>query len=193
VSLRQARWSRASCGFVLAVETRSRTLAARVPESYKPPRDETIRDWPFAEPFVVGLVRLGSRSAQIVVAREHGASTVSVSLHGIVDGDLRQLGFRPRMPQGRLSLFGGVSTGMNNAHCLPPGGGLVLVSMWPADLDGERWFVSRSTYRLAGGTFVRASRRTVETSSSGAVILAQRWKLNVEPFTGCLVSRGRSL
>jgi hypothetical protein len=37
VTIHYAPRARASCGFVLVVETRRRTLAARVPQTYKPP------------------------------------------------------------------------------------------------------------------------------------------------------------
>jgi hypothetical protein len=115
VSIRYAAKALASCGFLLVVETRSKTFAARVPEEYKPPEDLPVSQWPFAEPFVALIVRLNAYRSQVVVARSHGAAVVNVSLHGIVAGRLAQLRFSPKLYADQLSLFGTVGTGDTNA------------------------------------------------------------------------------
>ena len=190
VTIRQSARASASCGFLLVVDTGSRVLAARVHESYKPRETLTVGEWPFAEPYVAALVSLGGRGLQIVLAREHGASNVQVSLHGVVGGRLVQL----RLPDlhGWLSLFGSVGTGETMARC-SPGGPLVLVSSWPANLRGTRWSVSMSEYRLVRDAFVRTSSRILTGSPRWAAAQAHRWGIDAMPFSGCTVARGRRL
>jgi hypothetical protein len=192
ISIRYAPNSRASCGFLLVVKTRSRVLAARVPEWYKPPQDLKIRDWPFAEPFLVAVVQLDAHRSQVVVARSHGASVVKVSLYGLVGRKLLLLHFHPGVYQDELGLFGSVGTGETNARCVR-GGPLVLLSRGPADASGRRWFVTRSEYRLIRRHFWRMRIRTARSSMQRVNALAHRWGIDAPPFAGCTVARGRRL
>jgi hypothetical protein len=192
ISIRYAPQARASCGFLLVVETRSRAFAVRVPEWYKAPQDLRIRDWTFPEPFLAAVVRLEARRAQLVVARSHGASVASVSLHGIVGGRLVQLRFRPRFYQDELSLFGTAGTGDANVRCIP-GGPLVFLVRQPHDVDGRQWSVYRAEYRLRGSTFVRVRSRSLIASMNRAFAVAHRWGMDARPFTGCTVARGKRL
>ena len=190
VTIRQSPQAAASCGFLLVVETGSRVFAARVPESYKPRENLTVREWPFGEPFVAALVSLGDRGLQIVLAREHGASNVQVSLHGVGGGGLVELRLPDR--RGWLSLLGSVGTGVTMARC-SPGGPLVLVSSWPADIRGTRWSVSRTEYRQVGNAFVRTGSRILTASPHRAAAQAHLWGIDAMPFSGCTVARGRRL
>src|SRR6266508_4750120 len=94
VSVRYALNAPSSCGFLLVVETRRGALAVRVPESYKT-QALPIKEWPWPEPFVAAVVRLGAHGSQVVVAREHGASVANVSLYGIIGRRLKLLRFHP--------------------------------------------------------------------------------------------------
>jgi hypothetical protein len=195
ISVRYAPKSRASCGFLLVIKTRSRVLAVRVPEWYKPPQDLSIRRWPFAEPFLVAIVQLQAHGSQIVVARSHGAAVVNVSLYGVVNGNLVRLDFHPSLAgvgRGELSLFGTIGTGDTNARCVR-GGPLVLLGRGPTTATGRRWLVSRSEYRLIRDHFRRTRIRTVRLSTRRANALAHRWGMDALPFTGCTVVRGRRL
>lgn len=192
VSVRYAPKSRASCGFLLVVTTRSRVLATRVPEWYKPPWDRAIRDWPFAEPFLAAVVQLDAHRSQVVVARSHGAAVVNVSLYGIIGGRLQLVHFRPRVYQDELGLFGTVGTGDTNVRCAR-GGPMVLLSRGPTSASGRRWFISRSEYRLIKGHLSRARSRTVTSTMSRVHAIAHRWGMDAPPFTGCTVARGRRL
>ena len=192
ISIRYAPNSRASCGFLLVVKTRSRLLAARVPEWYKPPQDLKIRDWPFAEPFLVAVVQLDAHRSQVVIARSHGASVVKVSLYGLVGRKLLLLHFHPRVYEHELGLFGSAGTGDTNARCAR-GGPLVLLSRGPTDASGSRWFVTRSEYRLIRRHLWRMRIRTARSSMKRVNALAHRWGIDAPPFAGCTVAHGRRL
>jgi hypothetical protein len=191
VSVRYAPRSWASCGFLLVVKTRSRLLAARVPEWYKPPQDSRIRDWWLAEPFLAAVVQLARHRSQIVVARSHSASVVNVSLFGVVGGKLVLLHL-PRPDREALPLFGTIGTGDTNARCVR-GGPLILLGRGPLTASGSRWFISRSEYRLVKNGFVRMRIRSVRSSMRRVNALAHRWGMDALPFTGCIVVRGRHL
>jgi hypothetical protein len=191
VSVRYAPASWASCGFVLVVKTRSRVLAVRVPEWYKPPQNLRMRDWWLAEPFLAAVVRLDSHRSQIVVARSHGASVANVSLYGAVGGKLVLLHF-PRPYQSVLPLFGTTGTGDTNVRCAR-GGPLTLLSKGPLTASGRRWLISRTVYRLRKNRFERKGSRTVRSSMRRVDALARRWGMDAAPFTGCIVARGRRL
>lgn len=190
VSVRYVPRSWASCGFLLVVKTRSRLLAARVPEWYKPPQDSRIRDWWLAEPFLAAVVQLARHRSQIVVARSHSASVVNVSLYGVVDGKLVLLHF-PRPYQDALPLFGAIGTGDTNARCVRAGP-LILLGRGPT-ATGRRWFVGRSEYRLIKNHFRRMRTRTVRSSMRRVNALAHGWGMDALPFTGCTVDHGRRL
>jgi hypothetical protein len=192
VSVRYARKSRASCGFLLLVTTHARVLATRVPEWYKPPQDLPIRQWPFDEPFLAVVVRLGAHRAQVVVARSHGAAVANVSLYGIVGGRLQLLQFHPRFYQDELGLFGTIGTGDTNVRCTR-GGPMVLLGRGPTGASGRPWFISRSEYRLSKDRLSRVRTRTVRASMRRVNALAHRWGMDALPFTGCTVARGRGL
>lgn len=182
----------ASCGFVLVVKTSRGSLARRVPEWYKPPQDLRIRDWWLAEPFITAVVQLEPHRAQIVVARQSGASVVQVSFYGVVDGRLETLRFRPRTYDDELSLFGTVGTGSTNARCRR-GGPLVVIGEWPTTTNGRRWGVNRRTYTLNGVVFSRSRTQTVTGTWTAIDAVARRWGYSALPFTGCVVARGRRL
>jgi hypothetical protein len=192
VTLRYAPRARVSCGFVLVVKTASRVFAVRVPQSYKPPQNLRIRDWPFPEPYLAAALELGARGSQIVVARSHGASVANVSLYGLAGDRLAQLRFHPRTPDDQLSLFGTVGTGSTCARCVR-GGPLIVMGIWPRDSSGRRWSAQRSEYRLAGAGFSRIRTLTVKGTRRRINALARRWRMGVAPFTGCVVARGRRL
>jgi hypothetical protein len=191
VSVRYARKSRASCGFLLVVTTRSRVLATRVPEWYKPP-DRPILDGPFAEPYLAAVVQLDAHRSQVVVARSHGASVANVSLYGIIGGRLQLLHFHPRVYRDELGLFGTIGTGDTNVRCAR-GGPMVLLSRGPTSASGRRWFISRSEYRLIKDHLSRVRSRTVRSTMRRVNALAHRWGMDALPFTGCIVARGRRL
>ena len=192
VTVRYAPRARASCGFVLVVKPASRVLAVRVPESYKPPQDLRIREWPFLEPYLAAAVKLDADRSQIVVARSHGAAVVNVSMFGLVEGKLVPLRFHPRTYENQLSLFGTVGTGSTIARCVR-GGPLIVMTIWPRDSSGRRWSAQRSEYRLAGASFSRIRTLTVKGTRRRIDALAHRWRMGVAPFTGCVVARGRRL
>jgi hypothetical protein len=192
VSIRYAAKALASCGFLLVVETRSKTFAARVPEEYKPPEDLPVSQWPFAEPFVALIVRLNAYRSQVVVARSHGAAVVNVSLHGIVAGRLAQLRFSPKLYADQLSLFGTVGTGDTNARCRW-NGPLIILRRSPTSATGQRWRFDRIEYRLAGGRFTITRTRSTVVSEAQTAKVSRRWGFDVKPFTGCAIARGRRL
>jgi hypothetical protein len=192
VTVRYAPRARASCGFVLVVKAASRVFAVRVRESYKPPQDLLIRDWPFPEPYLAAVVKLDADRSQIVVARWHGASVANVSLYGLAGDRLAQLRFHPRTPNDQLSLFGTVGTGSTYARCVR-GGPLIVMTVWPKDSSGRRWSAQRSEYRLSGAGFWRMRTLTVKGTRRRIDALARRWTMGVAPFTGCVVARGRRL
>jgi hypothetical protein len=177
---------------VLVVRTASRALAVRVPEWYKPPQDLPIRDWPNPEPYLAVVVDLGARRSQIVVARSHGASVANVGVYGVAGGKLAQLRFQPRTPDDQLSLFGTVGTGSTYARCVR-GGPLIVVGIGPTDSSGRRWSAQRTKYRLASGDLRLTRRRTVKGSERRIDAFVSRWGMNVAPFAGCVVARGRRL
>jgi hypothetical protein len=192
VTVRYAPRARASCGFVLVVKAASRVFAVRVPESYKPPQDLRIRDWPFPEPYLAAAVKLDADRSQIVVARSHGASVANVSLYGLVDGKLVPLRFHPRTTGNQLSLFGTFGTGSTNARCVR-GGPLIVMGIGPTDSSGRRWSAHRSKYRLEVAGFWRIRTLTVKGTRRRIDALAHRWGIDGAPFTGCVVARGRRL
>jgi hypothetical protein len=192
VSIHFAAHARASCGFLLVVQTRGGTQATRVPEWYKAPQDLPVSRWTFAEPYVALIVRLAGRRAQVVVAREHGASVVNVSLYGIARGKLRVLHFLPKRYEEKLPLFGTVGTADTNARCRK-GGPLIYLSRSPTSVTGRRWRFDRTDYRLSDGRLSATRRRTAVVSETVAPALSKRWDFDVEPFTGCAVVRGRRL
>jgi hypothetical protein len=182
----------ASCGFFLVIQTGRGTQAARVSEWYKPPQDLPVSHWTFAEPYVALIVRLAGRRSQVVVVREHGASVVNVSLYGIARGKLRVLHFFPKRYEDKLPLFGTVGTGDTNARCRR-GGPLIFLSRSPTSVTGKRWRFDRTDYRLSDGRLSAARRRTAVVTEARAPTLSKRWDFDVEPFTGCVVARGRRL
>lgn len=192
VTIHYAPRARASCGFVLVVRTASRVFAVRVPESYKPPQDLRIRDWPFPEPYLAAAVKLDADRSQIVVARSHGASVANVSIYGLVHEKLVPLRFHPRTYENQLSLFGTVGTGSTDARCVR-GGPLIVMGIWPRDSSGRRWSAQRSEYRLSGAGVWRIRTLTVKGTSRRIDAVARRWWMGVAPFTGCVVARGRRL
>lgn len=192
VSIHFGPHARASCGFFLIVQTRTGTQATRVPEWYKAPQDLPVSQWPFAEPYVALIVRLDVHHSQVVLAREHGASVVNVSLYGIARGNLRVLHFFPKLYQDKLSLFGTVGTGDTNARCRG-GGPLIVLSRSPTNATGKRWRFDRTYYRLSADEFSATGRESTVVSEGKAPILSQRWGFDVRPFAGCAVARGRRL
>jgi hypothetical protein len=192
VTVRYAPRARASCGFLLVVKTASTVLAVRVPEWYKPPQNLPIRDWPNPEPYLAAVVKLGARGSQVVVARSHGASVANVSVYGVVGHKLAQLRFHPHTTDDQLSLFGTVGTGSTYARCAR-GGPLIVVSIGPTDSSGQRWSAQRREYRLAGDRLWLTRTRTLKGSERRIDALVSRWGMNVAPFTGCVVARGRRL
>jgi hypothetical protein len=192
ISVRYAPRARASCGFVLVVKTASRAFAVRVPESYKPPQDLRIRDWPVPDPYLAAAVKLDADHSQVVVPRSHGASVANVSLYGLAGDRLGQLRFHPHTPEDQLSLFGTVGTGSTYARCVR-GGPLIVTGIWPRDSSGRRWSAQRSEYRLVGVGFWRIRTLTVKGTRRRIDKLAHRWGMDAAPFTGCVVARGRRL
>jgi hypothetical protein len=174
------------------VRTHTQVLAARVPEWYKPPQDVRIRDWPFPEPYLAAVVRLDAHRSQIVVARAHGASVAKVSLYGIVGRRLALLRFRGSDDPDELSLFGTVGTGDTNVRCLR-GGPLVFLSKGPLNTAGTKWIITRSEYRLIRDQFRLRGTRTVKSSWRRVNALARHWGMDVLPFEGCTLVRGRRL
>jgi hypothetical protein len=167
-------------------------LAVRVPEWYKPPQDLRIRDWPFPEPYLAAAVKLDADRSQIVVARSHGASVANVSLYGLAGDRLAHLRFHPHTTEDQLSLFGTIGTGSTYARCVR-GGPLSVMGISPRDSSGKRWSAQRSEYRLAGAGFWRIRAVTVKGTTRRIDALARRWRMDAEPFTGCVVARGRRL
>jgi hypothetical protein len=192
VSVHDAPTSQASCGFFLVIRTRTQVLAARVPEWYKPPQDVRIRDWSFAEPYLAAVVRLDAHRSQIVVARSHGASVAKVSLYGIVGRRLALLRFRGSYDPNELSLFGTVGAGDTNVRCLR-GGPLVFLGKGPLNTAGTKWIISRSEYRLIRDQFRLRGTRTVKSSWRRVNAIARHWGMDVLPFEGCTLVRGRRL
>jgi hypothetical protein len=191
VSIRYAPRARASCGFFLVVATRGRTLSVRVPEWYKPPQDLPVSKWPFAEPFVAVIVRLNAHRSQVVVAREHGAAVVNVSLYGVFRGELELIHF-PAPRRDRLSLFGTVGTGDTNVRC-KRGGPLIVLGRSPTTATGTQWRFDRTDYRLAGDRFSVIRKRSTVVSEAETPTVSRRWNFDVKPFAGCAVARGRRL
>ncbi len=191
VSVRYALNAPSSCGFLLVVETRRGALAVRVPESYKT-QDMLVKEWPWREPFVAAVVRLGEHRSQVVVAREEGAAVVSVSLYGITSGKLSLLHFHPAVYLDELSLFGTVGTGSTNVHC-QPGGPMIVLGLAPTSATGKRFAFSRSTYRLGRNGFALMGTRTTIGTDVQISALAHRSGFDSLPFTGCALSRGRRL
>jgi hypothetical protein len=177
---------------VLVVVTASRAFAVRIPESYKPPQDMKIRDWPFPQPYLGAAVRLDADRSQIVVERWRGAAVADVSVYGVTGGKLALLRFHPRRSQDQLSLFGTVGTGVSNARCVA-GGPMVVITTWPKNPNGTLWSLRRSEYRLSGGGLWRMQTRTVDGTRHEIDTLAHRWGMDAAPFTGCVVARGRRL
>ena len=196
VVIRYSRNSLASCGFLLVVNTHGSLLATRIRVGDELGTNVTIREWRASasdgDPYLAAIVRLASNRAQIVVSRWHGASIAKVSLYGAVGPNLAQLGFRPRLYQDELFLFGSVGTGQTYARCVPRGP-LMLLSMGPTGAGGRRWIVVRSRYRLTGRRFGVTRRRTIRTSPRRAFRVADRWGISRLPFSGCTVDRGRRL
>jgi hypothetical protein len=192
VSIHFGPHARASCGFFLVVQTRTRTQSTRVPEWYKAPQDLPVNQWPFVEPYVALVVRLDAHRSQVVLAREHGASVVNVSLYGIARGKLRVIHFFPERYDDKLSLFGTVGTGDTNARCRR-GGPLIVLSRSPTNATGKRWRFDRTDYRLSADRFSATHRQSAVVSEKKAPMLSQRWGYDVLPFTGCAVARGRRL
>jgi hypothetical protein len=192
ISIRYAAGAPASCGFLLLAETRSGPVVTRVPESYKPPMNLSVREWPFPDPYLAAAVQLDARRSQVVVARWHGASVASVSLYGLVHGRLVILSVGRGPRAGEIDLFGTVGTGDTNVRCLR-GGPLVLFGKGPTSASGRHWRVVRSEYRLTGARLRMVRIRTATTTEKGALALQRRWGMDALPFTGCTVARGRRL
>ena len=194
VSIRYAPSAPASCGIVLVVETRSKNFAMRVAWEYKPGFGKiAARDVWTAEPFVAAIVRLGGpREAQIVVARHHGAANAFVSFIGVVRGKLVLLPFQSREYADEFSLFGSVGTGVTNARC-SRGGPLVVLGLGPTSYTGQRWFFTRTEYRLAGGRLRKTRSRTIRSSRRRIEAFAHAQGFDALPFTGCVIARGRRL
>jgi hypothetical protein len=191
VSVRYAVNAPASCGFLVVVETRRGVFAVRVPESYKRENLSTGA-WPWREPFVAAIVQLGTRGAQVVVARDHGASVVGVSIYGIVGGELARLTFKPRLYRDELSLFGTAGTGSTNVRCLRHGP-LIVLGMWPASASGKRLGFSRTSYSLHADSLTRTGTRATTGAPRRIDALAHRSGFDHLPFTGCTIARGRRL
>jgi hypothetical protein len=187
VTIRYAPRADASCGFLLVVEARSSTFALRIPEG-----SGMIGHWWQREPFVAAIVRLGERRSQVVVARDHGASTTAVSLYGIQSGRLERLRFRPAAYEDELSLFGSLGVGVTNVACRR-GGPLIEVGKGPLSTTRTRSSATRTEYDLRRGVFIRGSDRTVKGSRRKTDAVARSWGLEELPFTGCAIARGQRL
>ena len=191
VSIRYALNAPSSCGFLLVVETRRGALAVRVPESNKT-QAVPVREWPWREPFVAAVVRLGAHGSQVVVARESGASVVNVSLYGIIGVKLKLLRFHPAVYRDELSLFGTVGTGSTNVQCVQ-GGPMIVLGVAPTNGTGTRSVFSTSAYRLGHNGFTLTKTRTIVGADTHIYALAHRAGFDRLPFTGCTLARGRRL
>jgi len=191
VSIRYALNAPSSCGFLLVVETRRGALAVRVPESYKT-QALPIKEWPWPEPFVAAVVRLGAHGSQVVVAREHGASVANVSLYGIIGRRLKLLRFHPAVYQDELSLFGTVGTGSTNVQCVQ-GGPMIVLGVAPTNAAGTRSALSKSVYGLGRNGFTLTRTRTIVGTEAHIYALAHGAGFDSLPFTGCTIARGRRL
>jgi hypothetical protein len=191
VTIRADRRAPASCGFYLDVATGRAHLSTRVPEGYKPPQDLPVSKWPFAEPYLAAVVRLGRRGAQVVVTRRHGAATVDVSLYGLVRGRLRLLRFPPPRAT-TLSLFGTVGTGDIHARCRR-GGPLIVSGIVPLDPVGHLWRLDRTEFALSGARFRVTRHVSLTVREVQLERITRSWQLYVPPFAGCTLARGRRL
>jgi hypothetical protein len=193
VSIRYAPAAPASCGILLVVETRSRAVALRVAWEYKPGLGKVrARDIWTPEPYLAAIVQLVPGRSQIVIARNHGASTASVSFVGVLNGKLALIPFQPRVYADELSLFGSAGTGVTNARCRR-GGPLVVFGISPTSYSGKRWYFSSEEYRLKSGLLQRTSMSTITVSRERVHALARQHGLDALPFTGCTIARGRRL
>lgn len=192
VTIRADRGAPASCGFYLDVASRRRHLSIRVPESYKPPQDLPVAQWPFPDPYVATVVQLGRRGAQIVVSRWHSASNANVGIYAVVGGALRAVRFPPPFLGTTLSLFGTTGTGDTEVRCRR-GGPLIVSGVYALDPVGHRWRLDRTDYALVRARFRVVRRSSLTFLDVQRERVARRARLSVPPFSGCTVARGRKL
>ena len=186
VTIRADPRAPASCGFYLDVASGRRHLSVHVPETGERP----IARWPYADPYLVAVVRVG-RGTQVVVSRWHGAASAFVSLYGIVGGELRPLRF-PAPIDRTLGLYGSVGTGVTHVRCRL-GGPLTVARVVALDPVGHRWRLERTEYRLASSRFRVAHRASLTYVEAQGTRVARREGLSAPPFAGCVVVRGRDL
>lgn len=159
---------------LLVVRTRSRVYSDRVASGFGSLR-----------PRLAIAVRLDPRKSQIVVIRDRGAATISVTLYGLVRGHLRRLTIA--MGNGvlgvydELTLDGSVTT-WTGAACRR-GGPLELVGF--SAFGGKRPAYSLHTYRLHVHVFVDRAERVVRRTKPPRWWKREAGKPN---FAGCVTA-----
>lgn len=184
VSIRSSPRARASCGFVLLVESRTRSFATTLPYAYG---NTAIANWSMEDPTLLALLAVPQRGALIAIRRDHGASHEFVSLFGIVGGRLRLLTFPGESYASALDIYGSVGTGSTTVRC---GRGLPLMLMhgYPTTRSGRRWRVDRVNARLVGTRFVVRRIRSVVVPYDEVEALGRRWGFSGRMFDGCLLA-----
>ena len=185
VSLHYAKWARASCAFLLTVETRRWARAAVVPAADKGIAQSGYyhaRQYP--EPAVASLVQIPKRGLAVVVALSHGASTVQLRLYWLSRGrllgpsyDLVAYGSVTHNDQ--LDCYGGARSGL-----------IVETAEWLANDAGTRWAFRRVVSRLTDDGLRRVKTTSLIVRSKRAHVLERRWALGYQPFRSCTAAGG---
>lgn len=185
VAIHYARRARASCAFLLTLETARGVRAAVVP-AYDQGSVESgyqhARAYP--EPELGSLVRVRRRGLVVAVALGHGASTVQARLFWLARGRL--------VSSGRdVTAWGSIAEN-NQVDCYGgAGSGLIVeTSESIANDAGTRWAFGRTVSRLTGRGLERVGATHVTVGTRKARVLARRWGLGYPPFRGCTVTGG---
>jgi hypothetical protein len=185
VSMHYSKWAKASCAFLLAVETNHGTRAAAVPAYDK---GITVSGWQhvhdYSDPSVGSLVRIRPHGLVVTVAVSRGASTVQTRLYWFARGRLVS-------PHRELTAYGDIAHN-NQVSCYHGGRTGLIVETGEATANdaGTRWAFGRTISRLTDRGLERVQTSSLAVGSKKARALERRWRLGYPPFRGCTVAGG---
>jgi hypothetical protein len=184
VAVHYAKWARASCAFLLTVESRGRTWAAVVPAYDKGiVRSGYYHAHYYPEPVAGSLVRLGKHGLVVVAALSHGASTIQAKPFWL---------YRGRFVSGReVDFYGSIAHNLQiNCYRGAGSGYLVETAEWIANDGATKWSFRRAISRLDGRRLRHVRTTTLTVGTRRAHQLERRWRLGAHPFFSCTAAGG---
>jgi hypothetical protein len=169
VSMHYSKSAKASCAFLLAVETRHGTRAVVVPAYDK---GITVSGWQhvhdYSDPSVGSLVRIRPHGFVVTVAVSRGASTVQTHPYWLARGRLVS-------PHHELTAYGDIAHN-NQVSCYHGARSGLIVETGEATANdaGTRWAFGRTISRLTDRGLERVKTSSLTVGSKKARALERR-------------------